>query len=289
MIDADDLLSWITGLYWGAMLLMLGILLLVVFKAVPKGQRRWPALLVGVAVPALFIVPVVQRLHQAKQQHDERQARYLEAKAVFEEQCKTAGEKIYRTVEGVEGVMLLKVRDNSPGKTYYSESMQDQMWPDAAAWDHPGKAYIESFLRTGANLHNTEKDRGYLYADVLQQDGSIVRYSEAGGKSLVLVEAKNPSNPARYAVTYTNNVDPALRKYWIAGTTIQIIDQQKNELLAEKTVFVFDSGRGVTSGGSYPWRRTATKICPDEPFEPDRMTHVFVAKVLTSIFANPSK
>ncbi len=286
MVDAGDILKLMTSLYWGLMLVLVVILLPVVYKIFPKGQRWAGVLLVVAGIPALFIVPIVQRYLETKREQDVQQARYLEAKAVFDEQCKSAGEKIYRTVEGVEGVMLLKVREDSPGKSYH-ESKRDPMWPDAAAWDSAGEGYIDSFLKTWANMYGTPKDRGYPYVDVLQQDGSIVRYTETEDGDLV--GTPNPANPARYAITYSNNVDPALRKYWVAGTTIQIIDQQTNELLAEKTVFIFDSGGGDTYGGGSPWRRTATKICPDEPFEPHRKTNAFVAKVLISVFANPSK
>ena len=46
-------------------------------------------------------------------------------KAYFEEKCKTvAGEKIYRTVADVEGVLLMKVR---PLTT--ETELQDPMWP----------------------------------------------------------------------------------------------------------------------------------------------------------------
>ena len=282
MIDADDLLSWITGLYWGAMLLMLGILLLVVFKAVPKGQRRWPALLVGIAVPALFIVPVVQRLHQAKQQHDERQARYLEAKAVFDEQCKTAGEKIYRTVEGVEGVMLLKVRGEKPYDPAKYDPKRDPMWEDAAAaWDAEGDEYVFDFLKY---LANNSGARGYSYVDVRQADGNLVRYRGEWHPYHKPIERQpNPANPARYAITYSNNVDPTLRKYWVAGTTIQIIDQQTHELLAEKTVFSFDSAQGSTATDRSPWLSTGTEVCP-HALDHDRRTIDFVDKVLISSY-----
>ncbi len=277
MIDADDLLKGITGLYWGTMLLMLGILLLVVFKAVPKGQRRWPALLVGIAVPALFIVPVVQRLHQAKQQHDERQARYLEAKAVFDEQCKTAGEKIYRTVEGVEGVMLLKVRGEKPYDPAKYNPWRDPMWEDAgSAWDAEGEKYIIAFLKYPARLRGSA---GYLYVDVLQKNGNITRYSGEQHPDDVLIQESLAGDPARYAITYSNNVDPALRKYWVAGTTIQIIDQQTHELLAEKTVFSFDSAQGSTATNRSPWRSTGTEVCP-HALDHDRRTITFVNKVL---------
>lgn len=49
-------------------------------------------------------------------------------RALFDERCKTvAGEKIYRTVEDVEGIVLLKVR---PQRSDADLSSRD--WPGAA-------------------------------------------------------------------------------------------------------------------------------------------------------------
>lgn len=273
MVDAGDILKLMTNLYWGLMLVLVVILLPVVYKVFPKGQRWAGVLLVVTGIPALFIVPVVKRYLEIKREQDVQQARYLEAKAVFDEQCKRAGEKIYRTVEGVEGVMLLKVRDYPKS---YHYAWKDPMWEDAASWDAKGDGYISEFLKYSDNIDAV----GYDYVDVLQKNNEIIRYSlESTPKMKIMVQKSNPSNPARYAITYTNNVDPALRKYWIAGTTIQIVDRQTNELLAEKTVFIFDSGGGVSIGGSSPWRRTATKVCP-HALEHERGTRRFVNKIL---------
>ncbi len=284
MITVYDVANLVRILYWGAMWVALGGALLLIFTIGPR--QYWKR--VAAVLSALVVIPGAFHLYpraiiwreENKPEVRAARERYETAKALFDEQCKRAGEKIYRTVEGVEGVMLLKVREDSPGKSYY-ESKRDPMWPDAAAWDFHGEAYIENFLKTWANIHNTTKDRGYPYVDVLQQNGSIVRYTETEDGDLV--EAPNPAHPARYAITYTNNVDPALRKYWIAGTTIQIVDRQTNELLAEKTVFVFDSGLGDTYMSRTPWHNGNIEICP-HALEHERRTIDFVDKVLISIF-----
>ncbi|WP_232304399.1 hypothetical protein, partial [Neisseria sp. oral taxon 020] len=48
---------------------------------------------------------------------------------------------------------------------------------------------------------------------------------------------RRPLHPARYAVTYENDVSWENRKHWIAGTTIKIIDTKTNTLMAEKTMY----------------------------------------------------
>jgi hypothetical protein len=62
---------------------------------------------------------------------------------LFDERCKTvAGQKIYRTVDGVEGIVLVKLRHEAP-----AGALDDKDWPGAAfareAWD---EGYIKSFL-----------------------------------------------------------------------------------------------------------------------------------------------
>jgi len=52
---------------------------------------------------------------------DERQARLQKAEAMFAERCKNAGEKIYRTVDDVEGIFLMKLR---PSEINYGEQFK---------------------------------------------------------------------------------------------------------------------------------------------------------------------
>ena len=187
--------------------------------------------------------------------YNERKAKYEEAKAVFDEQCKKAGEKIYRTVDNVDGVMLLKVRDEEEheiGKSIFVLKA-DPMWSHAAIANREVGDYIHSFLISGGK-------KQYSFVDVLEKDGSVSRYLD-GQRRDKDVPIKNPSNSARYAVTYENNVDPELRKHWVAGITIKIIDRQTDELLAEKTIFSFEPGLGSKATGRDPWGNA--KHCPE--------------------------
>ncbi|MDO4248863.1 MAG: hypothetical protein Q4C79_07910 [Neisseria sp.] len=227
------------------------------------------------AVPALFILPLLQEIKKEKRKEEEYQRRYQAAKAVFDRHCQTAEEKIYRTVSNVEGLMLLRVREK-----YTDGKMRDPMWEDAAAFsgssssNNVEKYYINNFLQfsTGkgmayeGNLLPTSKYLPrYRYVDVLQPDGkSVIRYR--GGWNInrkPLAEETNPKRPARYAFTYENNVDPELRKIWIAGTTLKVLDLKTGELLAEKTIYAFEPslGYGAKFSSQAPWSRAVK--CPD--------------------------
>ena len=295
MFTADDLGKLILLSYWGPMLLLMVFALWAVWKWLPVGKaaKAVAALAVLVAVPALFILPLLQVVKADKKKEDEYQQRYQAAKAVFDRQCQTAGEKIYRTVDNVEGIMLLRVREK-----YTDGKGRDPMWDDAAAksgsypTDGEGKHYINRFLQysTGVEggglafkenlLPNSKYLPRYRYVDVLQPDGqSVIRYrGDWNVSSKPLDEEANPKQPARYAFTYENNVDPELRKLWIAGTTLKVLDLKTGELLAEKTIYAFEPklGYGADFAARAPWSRAVK--CPDEGSL--QISRFFVERVL---------
>ena len=231
-----------------------------------KNLYKTIATIIAVILSILIVpIPYKREIQQATEKkiakYNEAQAKYEAAKAVFDEQCKKAGDKIYRTVSNVDGVMLLKVR-TSPAL-----HLNDPMFEDAivAAREAVNGTYIGSFLNKSAIKDSRSIKIGYKFVDVLQEDNSISRYLEYKGHGSIDEERdnviKNPANPARYVVTYENNVDPELRKHWVAGTTIKIIDCQTNELLAEKTIFAFARTMGTYSHGAWSYSRMDT--CPN--------------------------
>lgn len=121
---------------------------------------------------------------------------------------------------------------------------------------------------------------GYKYVDVLQKDGSIIRYSgDWGIKYEDFNQELNPKQPARYAVTYENDISWENRKHWVAGTTIKVIDTKTNELIAEKTMYVFvpELGYSKFEQNPNPWGRGVR--CPKED-PAQQETSAFIAKVL---------
>ena len=87
-------------------------------------------------VLALFIAPIAPDIYRTI----EYRAKLAKAQALFDERCKTAGEKIYRTVENVEGIQLLKVRE------YVGSGEGQYVASAAAAHESTGDFYIRSFL-----------------------------------------------------------------------------------------------------------------------------------------------
>ena len=270
---------------WGGLLgiaLVTIIAMAIGFKFTARKNRLWVGLLIAIAVPYSCISPLVHELKRDQQKAAEKEAewrkRYEPAKARFDQLCQNAGEKIYRTADNVDGILLLKVRgDDEKYQSNRYNPRKDQMWEDAAVEsEFKREEYVASFLPYFSRVH-------YDYVDVLQKDGSIIRYSGDWHMSdKPFNQETNPAHPARYAVTYENDVSWENRKHWIAGTTIKVIDTKTNELMAEKTMYVFVPGLGYSKfeQNPNPWGR-GERCRPNENSYEQR-TSTFVKRVLLS-------
>ena len=270
---------------WGGLLgiaLVTIIAMAIGFKFTARKNRLWVGLLIAIAVPYSCISPLVRDHQRAQQKAAEEDAewrkRYEPAKARFDQLCQNAGEKIYRTADNVDGILLLKVRgDDEKYQNYSYIPRKDQMWEDAAVEsEFDREAYIEEFL-----LWATSSFPRYAYIDVVQKDSSIIRYSTRGeDRNWAMDKQPNPHPRARYAVTYENDISWENRKHWIAGTTIKIIDTKTNELMAEKTMYAFvpELGYSKFEQNPNPWGRGMR--CPSGESEFEQRTVTFAIKVL---------
>lgn len=284
MITLRDITQLIAMLYWGTMLVCALGSIFLCYKAQPKFLKKYPWLLPapGLVVAALFFLFPKALVWQEEQENAEKVAewrkRYDPAKARFDQLCQNAGEKIYRTADNVDGILLLKVRgDDEKYQSNRYNPLKDQMWEDAAVESESKRErYIEEFL-----LRSNLSFPRYIYADVLQKDNSIIRYSiYKVNQEWVEDKQLNPHPRARYAVTYENDISWENRKHWIAGTTIKIIDTKTNELMAEKTMYAFvpELGYSKFEQNPNPWGRGMR--CPAGESEFEQRTVTFAIKVL---------
>ena len=286
MITTRDVLFIYNLLQWGGIILLIVAVSFACYQINPKLFNKNPQLifLPGLAVAGLlYAVERVEKMQERREAEAEEAAwhkRYDPAKARFDQLCQNAGEKIYRTADNVDGILLLKVRgDDEKYQNYSYNPRKDQMWEDAAINSEAWRAgYINSFFsKAMRSWHNSP---GYKYVDVLQKDGSIIRYSgDWGIKYEDFNQELNPKQPARYAVTYENDISWENRKHWVAGTTIKVIDTKTNELIAEKTMYVFvpELGYSKFEQNPNPWGRGVR--CPKED-PAQQETSAFIAKVL---------
>lgn len=247
---------------------------------------------------------------QAKAEQERKMALAQKAQALYEEKCKTvAGEKIYRTVPDVEGIVLLKVRPQAGDREW-----ADLMWPGAAfALESRADEYITTFLGyeyapgnglTGKPGIITPANRGYIsssrrnegipgyrYVDVIdEKDGKRYRYTarydepwktdSSYSKSYIrfnLDKTPAPDPSPRYGVTFEDHVIPEERALGLASSTVKVIDLQTNEVLGEMIRYA----RGATQASSAnpsPWL-TAYK-CPGHAVGAEAATRKFVDQIL---------
>jgi hypothetical protein len=226
-------------------------------------------------------------------------------KALWQEKCRTvAGEKIYRKVENVEGLVLLKVRPQAGDREW-----ADPMWPGAAfAREATADHYINTFLgyeeafgpdgkprpitkkyRGGINtsFKSGPKDRpGYRYVDVVdEKDSKRYRYvliqkprptSKIGWIDTVLDKAPAPDPAPRYGVTYEDHVIPDDRTLGVASSTVKVLDLQTNEVLGEMVRYAWTPGPSAANPS--PWL-TAHR-CPDHAVGTEAATRKFVDQIL---------
>ncbi|MGW8274707.1 hypothetical protein [Xanthomonas axonopodis] len=212
----------------------------------------------------------------AKVQQQPLKERQRIAAEMFRERCKKAGVFIHRTVEDVEGVLLMKLR---PEHINYGDqyALDDPYGSDSA-----GQGYIESFLRGSFEATHKYPDSfspplGYLYVEAIDpSDGLRYRHTGSveepwkkdksylkGYTKFVLHKSLSTGQRPRYGVTYDDISTKEDRDYWIAGSSLRVVDLQTNEVIAERIGYMVDWAQGITVGGRSPWLLAANNACPE--------------------------
>jgi hypothetical protein len=241
-------------------------------------------------------------------------ARRAEAEAMFQERCRKAGEFVHRTAENVEGIFLLKLRpgDVNPRDQY---GMDDPYGRDRGGdlfevLGRDEEAYIKSFLlgRNESGGFSDTRLGGYAYVDAVDpRDGQRYRYT-AGFREVARVSAMDdgktsftglefvldrtpaPDPAPRYGVTYDDISTREERDYWIAGSSLRVIDLASKEVMAERVGYMMSRYKTyMMSRYKTSWLLAVDHACPR--FGPEKtslprtvyqafQTRNFVEKVL---------
>lgn len=220
------------------------------------------------------------------------------AARMFQERCKSAGEKIHKTVQGVEGIFLINLRPEEPNFD------QQFALDDPYGADFRGEAYISSFLRgfyatDFRRSADVESHTAYRFVEAIDPaDGKRYRYTGRieepgltnprflkGYTRFVLVKTAATGARPRYGVRFDDISTRAEREYWIAGSSLKVIDLQTGAVVAERIGYMWDKGQGATDGERSPWLFAARNACPAFRFTPASLaqklqTEIFVKKSL---------
>lgn len=258
-------------------------------------RKWWGKLLAVIAVGLVIAIPVRQ-VRREKQQEivavDDYKERFAKAKALFDERCKTAGEKIYRTAENVDGVLLLKQRSNEI-------NLSDQYrLDDPFGSDCHGDECIVDLLRaTSGNERNPELSarlrNGFSFVDVIDSDdGHRYRYRGVIAVDtphrLSLQRTVTNTPPPFFGITWDDISTREDRDYWIAGGVLKIVDIKAGEVIGERRGYMMDNGQGNQDGERSPWAFAYDNACPKLPTVTDgraiRIGHSrkFVLSILKS-------
>lgn len=289
-----DILRAFVWLYWGGLFLAV----VLVLRFVKNGYAKLIGLLV---VLGLFLSPVLLREWEVRRERDAFLTRQRVGQAHFQERCKTAGEKITRTVENVDGILLMKLRPETVD--YDGQFTPD----DVYGHDSGGRDYIMSFLRLTRGteyLDRVPKESrpryavGYGWVEAQDpKDGQIYRYTLAykavRKRSAADWELAKKNEPgigedvldfalerqlierpsARYGLTWDEISTRDDREQWVAGGVLNVIDLQSNEVIAERRGYMWDYGMGSRSGGRAPWGFARDRSCPEFRLTSDRRAY----------------
>jgi hypothetical protein len=190
--------------------------------------------------------------------------------AMFNERCKKAGEFIQRRVTEVDGILVMKVR---PDVINFDQQFA---MTDPYGHDFVGDDYTQSFLRGffaqnsgGATLPPGVPPElvGYEYVEAVSPaDGVRYRYTGRieepwltnkaylkGHLRFVTDRGAAGVPPPRYGVTYEDISTREEREYWIAGSSLRIVDLATNQVIAERIGYMVDAGQGSRAGFRSPW------------------------------------
>lgn len=201
---------------------------------------------------------------------------------IYQKRCLAAGITIKKRIQNIDGIAVLKIREES------SSRMGQYTMSDPYGDDAHGEYYIQSFLKDGNRKNNfhaedekTVRD-GFKFVEAIDPtSGNIYRYTD----SYEFVSRKTPPNAtppnkkwtrweyvlkkqpidkfsAKYGVIFEDISTVQDRKYWIAGSSLKVIDLTTNEVIAERVGYMIDRGQG-DSNQRDPWVFAATNACPD--------------------------
>lgn len=231
------------------------------------GKAGITAVVIGLA--SILPIQGYQEYRKEREVAETYKARLAKAQALFAERCKTAGEKIYKTVENVEGVLLLKLR---PKEINLSNQYR---LDDPFGSDCHGEECIADLLRvTNGDEKNRElsarSQNGFSFIDLIDAtDGQRYRYravieSESSHRlSLKRSIADSPAPPI--GVTWDDISTKEDRDYWVAGGVLSVVDVRSGEVLAERRGYMIDKGQGNLNGGRSPWGFAYDNACPKFP------------------------
>jgi hypothetical protein len=277
----------LSAIGWGYLIIVLIVLGIVLWLI--KGKvAKTVAFLIVLGLASILPIQGYREYLKEREVADAHRARLAKAQALFDERCKTAGEKIYKTMDGVDGVVWMKWRPSGLNQGQFS--LDDPYGKDCS-----GEGCILRLLR-GNETSIEEQAQSptpslkYKYVETIDpSDGVHYRYTgisksitevpkdefllhvqrtgsgaDTRGRFLALQRQPIKKFSANFGLIWDDVSTRGDRESWIAGGSLKVVEVQTNELIAERVGYLIDTGQGSTAGARDPWSwaRSYAPKCP---------------------------
>jgi len=217
------------------------------FKALWADRAKREALLSLLFVVAVVVIVCVG-MAMFKHRAESRKASFQEDLAYVRSLCAIGGgDRIYRRVDNVEGVLQMKSRN--PDGVYQWADQFGMAEPWALAFGDTDRGAVELGIR-GAGYWFIEhrSPHGALEGSAGRRQALVSTatrtkltgpevFASAEGFLMDRRQLKVTTTVSRYGYTTEDLTTEAMRRRWIAGGRLKIIDLQTNEVLAERVGF----------------------------------------------------
>lgn len=209
--------------------------------------------------------------------------RQQKATMMWEARCQRAGAFVFKRFEGIKGIYLINVRLQNNHDDQYALN-------DPYGKDSVGERYIANFLRgfyrEGAKLRSRVEGApprvGYDFVEAIDpKDGKLYRFTARieepwltdksylkGYTRFALNRTPIEKRTAKFGVKFEDISTREEREYWIAGSSLKVIDLDRGEVVGERIGYMIDLEQGSRAGHRSPWLFAADHACPDFRIDP---------------------
>jgi len=262
MLELTGMGSVLRGIGWLYWLLAAGAIYLAIRKG--KGRRAKIAWTL-VAIAVFAVLPVKEMIERVK-----RDAYAREAWAYFKKKCDTeSGEKIYKTYTGVKSVLVVKPLPPASEKDLFDQFWYGDPYSNATPWEKRAESAALRLASQRAPIAYDQLGRGFDFVE------SVVQAKESERKAIIKysyqqraeehVSESVARSVSRFGISWEDISTREDRKYWVAGSRLQVIDLTDNSIVAERTGYFIEAGFGLKGGGRRPWltSRGPNTTCPN--------------------------
>ncbi|MGH8617423.1 MAG: hypothetical protein ACREUW_06995 [Burkholderiales bacterium] len=240
-------------MYW---LSAVGALALALWIVKPVWGK---ALGVLIMIGAFGYLPLQELIEASK-----REAYARKAWVYFKKKCETeAGEKIYKTYANVKSVLVVKPLPPATEKDLY-----DQFWYgdpySASAHSQRGRLEAAILASPDAPVAYDQLGRGFDFVELTRGSSNEFIQLYYPMKMREHISQGIDRSVSRFGISWEDISTPEDRKYWVAGSRLQVIDLTDNSIVAERVGYLIEAGFGSEAGQRRPWltSRGPNTTCP---------------------------